>query len=675
MSKSPISRTKGNKSNLDDTVVKCPICSDRFTSPKSLPCLHTFCEKCLGTYIERYTQDNDNPRPNSFPCPQCRAIAIPIDSTAAPGMWAEQLPTNGFIMNVMEIMSFENKEKTCEPCQKQNKESVRADVWCKHCRICLCKTCINYHNALFLDHETMPVDQALRQPSILTEDEIRCSRHNQSMELFCLDHNTLVCSVCVALEHRRCVQVLTTEFYAKELKNTREVEKLVEQFNECLSSLEEIVNENIKQHQNLNNKKDDIKKKMKTFRGLITGHLDKLEESFNQRLTKVHKEEKDKIQSRIQECKVTQSAVEHSRKMIQATASYGSNAQFVATVAKARENYLDFKQKAMENSAKLESIDIKFRFNPKARDIPATIMELGEVKISHGRPEAPKPIAEMKPMIDKRAVLIRDFHIRLPSDSNDCVVTGGIYLPDGKVILCDFHNKTVKMFKDTGIFISKVLLTSEPFDICQVDMNTLVCTLPNNREIALLNMTDESLLLQNTVFVGKVCYGVDEIRGNLVLLFPLDKPVPSMSVIEVDGHVLDTVHRRSSGKAMFENRPFHLAINQRTAEIVVTQKTVGIGENRAIVLYSDLNVRLSIEHDSIRWARGVSIDGQDNIYICGQNSSNVMKLSSDGSDARVLLDATDGLEHPAAIHICGDRFFLSDVGYTNRNVIKIYEMV
>jgi hypothetical protein len=71
-------------------------------------------------------------------------------------------------------------------------------------------------------------------------------------------------------------------------------------------------------------------------------------------------------------------------------------------------------------------------------------------------------------------------------------------------ILCDFHNKTVKMFKDTGIFISKVLLTSEPFDICQVDMNTLVCTLPNNREIALLNMTDESLLLQNTVFVGKV---------------------------------------------------------------------------------------------------------------------------------------------------------------------------
>ena len=28
--------------------LNCAVCLDLFTEPKSLPCLHSFCEKCLG---------------------------------------------------------------------------------------------------------------------------------------------------------------------------------------------------------------------------------------------------------------------------------------------------------------------------------------------------------------------------------------------------------------------------------------------------------------------------------------------------------------------------------------------------------------------------------------------------------------------------------------------------
>ena len=48
------------------SITTCPICLEQFEKPKSLPCLHTYCLKCLqGTY--KFDQVGD-----MVPCPECR---------------------------------------------------------------------------------------------------------------------------------------------------------------------------------------------------------------------------------------------------------------------------------------------------------------------------------------------------------------------------------------------------------------------------------------------------------------------------------------------------------------------------------------------------------------------------------------------------------------------------
>jgi len=52
----------------------CPLCLEQFDNPKSLPCLHAFCLKCLQDCFK------DNVPEDEVQCPMCRKeFHIPVD--------------------------------------------------------------------------------------------------------------------------------------------------------------------------------------------------------------------------------------------------------------------------------------------------------------------------------------------------------------------------------------------------------------------------------------------------------------------------------------------------------------------------------------------------------------------------------------------------------------------
>jgi len=55
-------------------ITECPICTELFTDPRVLPCLHTFCLRCLEDY------GKDRPPGSDMPCPLCRKeFTVPDD--------------------------------------------------------------------------------------------------------------------------------------------------------------------------------------------------------------------------------------------------------------------------------------------------------------------------------------------------------------------------------------------------------------------------------------------------------------------------------------------------------------------------------------------------------------------------------------------------------------------
>lgn len=73
--------------DFDGDLFECGICTDELNIPKSLPCLHNFCQDCLLKYFKI----NDISDDQVFSCPVCRA------DTVVPGGGARTFPTNFLI--------------------------------------------------------------------------------------------------------------------------------------------------------------------------------------------------------------------------------------------------------------------------------------------------------------------------------------------------------------------------------------------------------------------------------------------------------------------------------------------------------------------------------------------------------------------------------------------------
>ena len=70
--------------------ISCSICGDLFTDLKTIPCLHTFCKRCIERSIE-----SNKKMAAVVCCPLCR-IPLPRDGV-------ESIPTNFTINHLVEI--------------------------------------------------------------------------------------------------------------------------------------------------------------------------------------------------------------------------------------------------------------------------------------------------------------------------------------------------------------------------------------------------------------------------------------------------------------------------------------------------------------------------------------------------------------------------------------------
>ena len=175
--------------------VSCSVCSDLFTDPKHLSCLHSFCLKCLNRWYE--TRGGGD----AIKCPKCQTLSkVPASGDL------KDLPTSFYLNGLIDVLAIKECKKTQVTCRNCEKKSSEAS-YCFQCCIFYCEECLIGHNIMRdkKEHRILAVkefqdkdyEDVLKRP-------VFCSRkghQKKKLKLFCKECETAVCQTCVMLDH------------------------------------------------------------------------------------------------------------------------------------------------------------------------------------------------------------------------------------------------------------------------------------------------------------------------------------------------------------------------------------------------------------------------------------------------------------------------------------------
>ena len=165
--------------------LKCSICLEFFSDPRVLPCLHTYCLKCLQGLVTDQKSD--------LSCPQCRVKhEIPKKGVASYHCDLSILPE----LEVAKATTRKEETKICDFC-------ITGEVaisYCNECSEYLCEYCKGVHKRgkRSSTHRVTLLEEAAFSSLHAIKQDPYCSQHpDYKLEIFCKTCDTLVCSMCM----------------------------------------------------------------------------------------------------------------------------------------------------------------------------------------------------------------------------------------------------------------------------------------------------------------------------------------------------------------------------------------------------------------------------------------------------------------------------------------------
>ena len=185
--------------------VSCSVCMTKFTDPKQLPCLHSFCLHCL----QRIQQTNGIRE--TISCPECRQnFRVPGDGDLS------ALPTNFRINSLLDVLAIKECNTSgvkCDNCDKRSGESN----YCFQCCYFWCDDCISLHNGIRAnkEHHALALkDFQDRDFENILKRPVFCGRpghEKKELEFFCKRCEVAICYSCIATLHEGHPKILLNE--------------------------------------------------------------------------------------------------------------------------------------------------------------------------------------------------------------------------------------------------------------------------------------------------------------------------------------------------------------------------------------------------------------------------------------------------------------------------------
>lgn len=641
------------------SIVECQLCSKWATRPRCLPCVHSFCETCLQSYIQQKAKEkttlgstDEEKLLTHYHCPVCNHKVNVTNSEISSNGWPKLLPMNRLLITIVEKLSLE-RAKFCDPCKRGDDEKD-AVSWCRNCGEALCDQCTTYHKRvkMLMEHEIFSLEEIRGQPRKIADTEEICSLHpGKNVEAICHNHDKLCCMDCVAYHHNDCKKVMPITDAAKEIKGSKVITNLIIKMKQVDNQAVSVVESRSSNVEELQKKQDSLIFEIQQLRAKITRHLEEMEEQFKQDFSIMHNALLEKLDIQSKEFGFIHSAINNGQKVLNVSLSHGSNEQVYITAHKLKKICEEHEKFIKTESRNIYHHDYNLKCTEAIEEFTSRVNSIANINISR-LPTNTVPTF----MIDMVATDMGELNGKSPTDVFHPWFTSGIFLPNGNLILTDFKNKKIKCFNSQDVMVSELSTEFQPWGVALFEPNVLVFTMPDRPELRFISMKNdtEMELSEEKMETIAGCHSIQVEENRMTLACSTE-----VRVMSKDGQVERIIEIKDRGT--------RYAYWDSDGAIAYTNKKalVSMKGNAEIMQYSDKDLRSP---------RGFAVDREGNYYICGMDSNNIHQVRPKGKLEKLLLHSKNGIRNPYAIGIdhLTNRFFVTQM---DCEVVKMYRLI
>ncbi|XP_060568485.1 E3 ubiquitin-protein ligase TRIM71-like [Ruditapes philippinarum] len=596
-------------------------------------------------------------------------------------------------------------------CNQCDKDDIRLPAfgYCVDCEVHLCQTCYNTHRRpkplrhhQLLDKDHMPQKQNLSKSLKSTlgpqDGDLSkpCTKHTkEKIKFYCHDHNTLICSICVTLEHTptSCnvdyIPDISGEILdSTEFKETlKDIHKLTE---ECCQITKDMKQRVAKSTTSLKDSIAEIEK----FRKEINKRLDELEKEVKDTATTIQHDNSKKLKTTETTCDNINRSLQASADTLKHLNTNKKTDQLFTELKTAQQQILHNEnltkkllttndvdeytfepnhaiKKLIKNEKSLGALRKKAIKQPAQSKNTATVpMKMTSsrninVKTSSDTKELKQPAqSKNKAALPMKMSTSRNIDVKTSSDTEECHISGLIVFSQNQVFVADNNNKSIKMIDINSEEIKQLKLESKPWDITIVTRDTLAVTLTYTDTIQFISFSSNSLSLKNKLKVSGWCHGISHHQGKLALTF---LSPAKLQIMDLKGNMKITVEKDSNGDSIFI-QPWYVTTNSHSIYVSDTYKCE--------VIWFNWQGEMIGRKVDIELPRGISLLDDGSFFVSDYKGNCIYRVSGDCKDRTTILK---DVECPEAICWCAETSTLylnTYMIFSKKNShIKVYKMV
>ena len=334
-------KPRQNLINLKEALT-CSLCREVFKEPKTLSCLHSFCEKCLSDHIQKRPLDQKSEVEDTrkrVPCPSsmCRHVEVLEQADV------NEVKTNLAFKNMVEYLMLEERVRggcdgsqlgssvvKCDMCEEDE-----AVAFCSDCNKYLCEDCWKPHKKQkdTKSHKVVPLEGLSPgsgdEAPLATHKTWMCEKHGDTADalrevvLYCKQCDEMICMLCGNVEphgnHQKFEAekiIDDVEYKPQIVQREQKVADVQGKFSKFISEMKEL-QQRLKEHQTA------VKRKIEKRLQEIQAQLEKDKVELVAKADRIFEAKNKRLQDQIEELEAVEGILKDSRRRVNDTLTMG----------------------------------------------------------------------------------------------------------------------------------------------------------------------------------------------------------------------------------------------------------------------------------------------------------------------------------------------------------------